>query len=93
MSYSKDYRPSLVALARRLAQARAAKGRSQADVASALRMAQSSLSHIERGADTSLSTFLDIGRELGLELMLVPKSVVRFVSELTASENRANTPH
>ncbi|HEY5257730.1 MAG TPA: helix-turn-helix transcriptional regulator [Candidatus Baltobacteraceae bacterium] len=89
MPYSKDYRPALVTLGKRFIAARNAAKRSQADVARALRMSQSSLSHIERGADTSLSTFVDLARELNLEPTLVPKALARIVSDLAASHRDA----
>ena len=88
MPYSKEYRPALVALGKRFIAARAIAKRSQADVAHALRMSQASLSHIERGAETSLSTFVDIAREFDLEPMLVPKPLVRIVNDLIASNSR-----
>jgi transcriptional regulator with XRE-family HTH domain len=91
MPYSKGYRPSLKALGATISACRLKLRRSQADVAKALRMSQASLSHIERGADTRLSTFVDLAREVGLEPVLVPKALVSVVRDIAAHAEAQRT--
>lgn len=84
MPYSKGYRPSLQALGATLAAARRKIPRTQADVARALRMSQASVSHIERGADTRVSTLVDLAREFGLEPMLIPRTMLDVVRAIVS---------
>lgn len=72
----------MIAFGTALAKERKALRRTQGDIAHSLRTSQASLSHIERGAETRLSTFVDLAHEVGLEPVLVPKSLVSVVRDI-----------
>ena len=59
------------------------KGLSQRDLASQLQMRQSQISNIENGkSDPRLTSFLELARFLGTEVMLVPLPLVATVNAL-----------
>ncbi|MFN2527825.1 MAG: helix-turn-helix domain-containing protein [Candidatus Baltobacteraceae bacterium] len=74
---------SILDIAKVLHARRIATARSQAEVASQAGTPQSNLSAIENGkVDPRLSTLQDIGRALGLELVLVPTEALPAVRAL-----------
>ena len=81
--YDMQYNFSILPLLKQFALARKNAGISQAALGTKLEMPQSYISAIESGKhNLRLSAFLDIARMLGLEVMLVPVSMVPTVSAL-----------
>jgi transcriptional regulator with XRE-family HTH domain len=81
--------PTLQPIISELAAARRDAKISQAALGKKAGLAQSHLSKIERGSvDPQLSNLLEIGRALGLELMLVPKRLVPAVRALRRAGGR-----
>lgn len=69
--------------AEQLSSTRKSKGLSQADLAQMLGMKQSQISDIESGKrNIRVGTLLDVGRAIGLELVLVPRSFLPAVSHI-----------
>jgi len=60
--------------------ARERAGRSQADLATALGMDPSSISHIELGSDLRTSTLFRIAAELDLEVVIVTRDALPHVN-------------
>lgn len=72
-------------LGAQLRRQRIRQGRSQVDVARRIAMLPQALSRIEHNhRDSRISTLADIARELGLEILLVPKRVVPAVRAMLA---------
>ena len=75
-----------------LADARKARAWSQRELAEKLDMRQSQISDIEAGKrDIRIGTFVEISRCLGLELVLVPRSLLPAVQYLLRSGETAST--
>ncbi|MGH7708720.1 MAG: helix-turn-helix transcriptional regulator [Vulcanimicrobiaceae bacterium] len=72
-------------LARTLREARSRRGLSQVELARLLGLTQTTVSRAERGADIHLSTLIQIARGLGLELLLVPRSLVPAIDQIAVS--------
>ena len=54
----------------------------QSELAGSIRMPQSQLSRIEKGANVNLSTLAEIARALDLEFMLIPKRMLPAVNHI-----------
>src|SRR5688572_24633273 len=68
---------------------REAQGLSQQLLASKVGIPQSHISKIERGSvNLKLTSFLEIARALGLEVMLVPRQNVTAIKAIVESEKR-----
>ncbi len=75
-----------------LAEARKSRAWSQRQLAAKLEMKQSQISDIESGKrDVRISTFMEIARRLGLELILVPRRMLPAVSYLVQSGEAASS--
>ncbi|ABF43570.1 transcriptional regulator, XRE family [Candidatus Koribacter versatilis Ellin345] len=72
------------------------RGLTQTELASHVRMPQSQLSRIEKGANVSLSTLAEISRALDLEPMLIPKRLLPAVNHIigytTSGDPEAQRP-
>lgn len=81
------YFPPGESIGEQLRQHRLKQRRSQADVAAHLAMLPTALSRIEHNHRNSrISTLADIARELGLEIMLVPKRVAPAVRAMLSDD-------
>ncbi|MGI4748054.1 MAG: helix-turn-helix domain-containing protein [Janthinobacterium lividum] len=67
-------------------------GRTQTEIAASLGMAQAQVSRIEQGNDARVSTIQDIASALGLEIMLVPKTLSNTVRALIDAEHGKPVP-
>ncbi len=75
-----------------IAQARKAKNLSQTELGRRLGLPQSYISRLESGRlDIRLSGIVEIARYLGLELMLVPATMVSTVSSVVGEGKAART--
>lgn len=81
-----------------LAETRKNRAWSQRELAAKLEMKQSQISDIEAGKrDVRLSTFVEIARSLGLELILVPRPLLPAVQyvlqsgQASSSQNEEET--
>ena len=75
-----------------LRDARKRMGLSQRELAQRIGITQGHVSKIERGeVDMQLTTLLDSARALGLELMLLPRSDVRFAEALLKSSRTSES--
>ena len=75
-----------------IAQARKAKKLTQADLGKRLGLPQSYISRLESGQlDIRLSGIVEIARYLGLEMMLVPVTMVPTVSSVVGEGTAART--
>lgn len=75
-----------------LADARKARAWSQRELAAKLEMKQSQISDIESGKrDSRISTFVEIARSLGFELVLVPRRLLPSVQYLLQSGEAASS--
>lgn len=82
----------ILKLTNALAEARKARAWSQRELAAKLEMKQSQISDIESGKrDVRISTFVEIARCLGLELILVPRRMLPVVSYLLQSGEAASS--
>jgi HTH-type transcriptional regulator/antitoxin HipB len=73
-------------IAEQLAAARKARGLSQEALARKLGMKQSQISDIEAGKrNVRVGTLIDVGRAIGLELVLVPRSLLPAISYVIQS--------
>ena len=73
--------------------AREEKGLSQRELSARAGVPQAHISKIENAAvDLKLSSLVELARVLGLELMLVPRSLVPAVQTMTCSADGAVTP-
>ncbi len=71
-----------------LKNARKEKNLSQQELAKRVGMPQSHISNIENGrVDLQTSSLVEIARILDLELMLVPRTLIRTVQALQRNEN------
>jgi HTH-type transcriptional regulator / antitoxin HipB len=71
-----------------LIQARKTKGVSQKVLAEKLGMKQSQISDLERGKhDVRWSTLIEVSRSLGLEIILVPRSLLPAISYITETNS------
>ncbi len=78
-------------LAEQLTAARKAKGLSQEALAQKLGMKQSQISDIEAGKrNVRVGTLIEVGRAIGLELVMVPRSVLPAVSYVIKSTDAAS---
>ena|ERR1700722_9484074 len=78
-------------IATMLIAARQGAGLSQRDLGAKVGLAQSHISKIERAAvDPQVSSVMQIGRALGLELMLVPKQLVPAVEALQRKDTSSS---
>jgi transcriptional regulator with XRE-family HTH domain len=74
------------------ADTRKARAWSQRELAAKLEMKQSQISDIEAGKrDVRISTFVEIARTLGLELVLVPRRLLPAVQYLLQSGEAASS--
>ena len=84
-------------LAEQLATVRKAKGLSQKVLAHKLGMKQSQISDIEAGKrNVRVGTLIEVGRAIGLELVMVPRSVlpaVLYVIKSTDAASDASEQH
>lgn len=75
-----------------LADARKVRAWSQRELAARLEMKQSQISDIEAGKrDIRISTFVEIARSLGLELVLIPRPLLPAVQYLLQSGKAASS--
>lgn len=75
--------PAVEEIARQLREVRVARGVSQGDLSERIGITQAQISRFERGrADLRLGSLVELGRGLGLEVMLVPRARVPAVSAL-----------
>jgi transcriptional regulator with XRE-family HTH domain len=82
--------PQILPFAEDLRRARAAKGWSQRELSEKAALTQAHISNIERGAiDPRLSTLLELGRLLDLDVVLVPRNALTAVQALVR-EAQAN---
>jgi transcriptional regulator with XRE-family HTH domain len=73
-------------LAGQLAATRKAKGLSQQALAHRLGMKQSQISDIEAGKrNVRMGTLIEVGRAIGLELVMVPRSVLPAIAYVVKS--------
>ncbi len=74
-------------IAEQLAAVRKAKGLSQEALARKLGMKQSQISDIEAGKrNVRVGTLIEVGRAIGLELVLVPRALLPSVSYVVQSK-------
>ncbi len=74
-----------------LRRARAQQALTQVQLAKMLELPQSYVSDLERGTrDPRLTTFLDWGRVLGFELMLIPKHLVSGVNQIVTNTDNTD---
>lgn len=72
--------------------ARKARNISQSEMARKLGMPQSYLSRLESGKlDVRLSSLVDVARFLGLEIVLIPNTMIPTVESLTKAETTADS--
>jgi transcriptional regulator with XRE-family HTH domain len=77
-------------LAEQLTAARKTKGLSQKRLAEKLGMKQSQISDIEAGKrNIRVGTLIEVGRAVGLELVMVPRSALPAVSYVVKSTDTA----
>lgn len=70
-----DKKPNILSIVRQLARVRKEAGLQQAELALRAGVNRMTVSRIESGYDPRLSTFHELARALGMELMLVPKGL------------------
>lgn len=80
-------RPPLVDLGRTLKSAREKRKLTQRAFAAASAFQQAQIARAERGADIRASTLIELARALGLELKLVPQTLVPIIDTLIQNEN------
>ena len=94
--YHKGYfmHPTVQQIARQLREAREVRGISQRELSERIGLTQSQISRFEGGrADLRLSSLVELGRGLGLEVMLVPrKSVPAALALGLGRAGQASTP-
>lgn len=92
ISGCKSYMNDVPKLINVLADARKARAWSQRELAAKLEMRQSQISDIEAGKrDIRISTFVEIARSLGLELVLVPRRLLPAVQYVLQSGEAASS--
>lgn len=70
--------PTVQQIARQLREARVARGMSQSELGERVGITQAQISRFEGGlADLRLESLVELGRGLGLEVVLVPRGKVR----------------
>lgn len=75
--------PAVEEIARQLREVRVARGMSQGDLSERIGITQAQVSRFEGGrADLRLGSLVELGRGLGLEIMLVPRGKVPAVLAL-----------
>lgn len=75
--------PAVEQIARQLREVRVARGVSQGDLSERIGITQAQISRFEGGrADLRLGSLVELGRGLGLEVMLVPRGKVPAVLAL-----------
>ena len=71
-----------------LKEIRKKKGLSQSELGTSVGLPQSHISHIESGnVDIRMSSLIEIGRCLDVELMLVPRDLVPSIQALLSGES------
>jgi transcriptional regulator with XRE-family HTH domain len=80
-------RPTLRDLGRRLKRARQELNRTQREFATDSNYQQAQIARAEGGADIRVSTLIELARALGLELMLVPRSLTPTIDALIQSDS------
>lgn len=87
-----SYMTDIPKLINSLTDARKARAWSQRELAAKLEMKQSQISDIEAGKrDVRISTFVEIARSLGFELVLVPRRLLPAVQYLLQSGEAASS--
>ena len=84
--------PTVQQIARQLREAREAHGISQRDLSERIGLTQAQISRFERcRADLRLGSLVELGRGLGLEVMLVPRKRVPAVLALGLGKTARGT--
>jgi HTH-type transcriptional regulator/antitoxin HipB len=79
--------------AKKLQEARKAKGLTQGELGAKIGLPQSHISQIEAGKiDVRLSSLLEIARFLDLEPMLIPRPLIPAVRSITSGKDDSQLP-
>ena len=79
--------PTVEQIARQLREAREDRGMSQSDLSERIGITQAQISRFEGGrADLRLGSLVELGRGVGLEIMLVPRGKIRAVAAMALGE-------
>lgn len=85
--------PTVQQIARQLREARVARGMSQSELGERVGITQAQISRFEGGrADLTLESLVELGRGLGVEVVLVPRGKVRAALALGLTGPAAAAP-